>query len=196
MKLTKPQAPEPEVKPLRQRPQQPNSTQLPGVGQPVSTPVRPVGRPLSLVVAASSPMYLSGAISDPPTPVAAPGRNRLQKKPKHPQPQTNSSPLAPITPHQDNSFATRSLPRAQTLDFAGENEYGSYGGSPGLGRGFGNGPPIPPKGNPPIPAKIPMNHGPPPPPPEENAWALLEEMKSIDLGTGRARRRGYDARFS
>ena len=64
------------------------------------------------------------------------------------------------------------------------------------GRGFGNGPPIPPKGNPPIPAKIPMNHGPPPPPPEENAWALLEEMKRIDLGTGRARRRGYDARFS
>jgi hypothetical protein len=29
--------------------------------------------------------------------------------------------------------------------------------------------------------------------PPENAWALVEEIKSIDLGSGRARRKNYHA---
>ena len=59
-----------------------------------------------------------------------------------------------------------------------------YGSSPGY-RGT--------SGPPPIPAKLPMtmNGAPPPQPGGADAWALLEEMKNIDLGSGRARRRGY-----
>lgn len=123
-----------------------------------------------------------------------------------------STPLAPISsnsPYQGyqdggGGFVPRaSLPRAQTVDFATENGYGAYssgGGSPGGYRALtAQGPPTP--------AKVPLGHsrsggggggrgeeqmqmqvqmqG----APQENAWALLEEMKSIDLGSGRARRR-------
>jgi hypothetical protein len=134
-------------------------------------------------MAASAPVFLGGT-PDPPTPT---GRNRLQKKVNRmsAQPAPQSSPLAPITPYQDNSYTPRSLPRASTGDFnSNENYAPSYGGN--SYRGTAGAPP-------PIPAKVPMNMNGPPPiqPTGGDAWALLEEMKNIDLGSGRARRRGY-----
>ncbi|PVH84545.1 hypothetical protein DL98DRAFT_558346 [Cadophora sp. DSE1049] len=124
----------------------------PSVPQPVSAtgrrPLRQAGRPQSM--ATSSPIYMNK--TPPQDPITPTGRNRLQKKANRmsAHPAQGSSPLAPITPYQDNS-------------------------------------------PPPIPAKVPMGmNGPPPPQPSGgDAWALLEEMKSIDLGHGRARRRGY-----
>ena len=149
----------------------------------VRTPLRQPGRPQSM--AASSPIYMSGGDQDLSTPPT--GRNRLQKKVNRmsAQPAPHSSPLAPISPYQDNSYAPspRSLPRPHTGDYSNENYAPQhYGSSPGY-RGA--------PGPPPIPAKVPV--GPPVPPPQPNspdAWALLEEMKNIDLGSGRARRRG------
>jgi hypothetical protein len=146
-------------------------------------PLKQAGRPQSM--AASTPIYMSSGPGDPPPPT---GRNRLQKKVNRmsAQPAPNSSPLAPITPYQDNSYTPRSLPRGNTGDFTTNENYAptNYGSSPGY-RGT--------SGPPPIPAKVPMGmNGPPPPQPSgADAWALLEEMKSIDLGSGRARRRGH-----
>ena len=153
-----------------------------------------MARPHSIGAAVSSPIHLIGGFSEPPAPV---GRNRLQKKPNrnYEAPTAHSSPLGPISSYQDNSFTPNALPRAQTLDFAGENGYGSYGnGKGGNQRGYARNSVA---GPPPIPAKVPMNHGSAPLPPTENAWALLEEMKTIDLGGGRSRRRGdYNRAFA
>jgi hypothetical protein len=145
-------------------------------------PLKQAGRPHSMTT--SSPIYMNTGPVDPSTPPA--GRNRLQKKTNRmsAQPAPHSSPLAPISPYQDNSFTPRSLPRANTGDYPSENYAPqNYGSNPGY-RGA--------TGPPPIPAKIPMGmNGPPPPQPTgADAWALLEEMKNIDLGSGRARRRG------
>lgn len=143
-------------------------------------PLKQAGRPQSM--AASSPIYKNHG---PPEPSPPTGRNRLQKKTNRmsAQPALGSSPLAPITSHQDNSFTPRSLPRAHTGDFSTENFAPTgYGSSPGY-RGT--------SGPPPLPAKIPTNGPPPSHAGGADAWALLEEMKNIDLGTGRARRRGY-----
>ena len=140
-------------------------------------PLRQHGR----VQSVPTPQHMpSPEPSTPPT-----GRNRLQKKMHRnsAQPLTNSSPLAPITSYQDNNFTPRSLPRAHTGDFTNENYAPNmYNGSPGY-RGSG----------PPIPAKISMGGGHQPPPRSGGGdpWALLEEMKNIDLGSGRARRRGH-----
>ena len=145
-------------------------------------PLRQPGRPQSM--AASSPISMTGSTVDPSTPQT--GRNRLQKKPNRmsAQPAPHSSPLAPISPFQENSFTPKSLPRGSTGDHSNENyPFPNYGSSP-VYRGT--------SGPPPVPAKIPMGmNGPPPPPPGVDAWALLEEMKNIDLGSGRARRRGH-----
>lgn len=186
-------APEPEVKAPKPKSEVPavRERQSPSGAQPMPPSGR---RPLRLaqgrsqpMSTSSSPAYMSGAISDPSTPVPAQGRTRLQKKSDRSSmalaPQ--SSPLAPISAYQDNSHATRSLPRAHTLDFAGENErykhYDSNNGSPGYRNSAG----------PPIPDKVPMiGYAPPTVEPAESAWALLEEMKTIDLGSGRARRKG------
>lgn len=135
-----------------------------------------------------------------PPPVSQ-GRTRLQKKAHRvsaaPAPIGGSSPLAPISPNPNVYMSQpgsreggRSLPRAQTGDWSGDGGYGSANGystgSPGYrGQGGGGGQP------PPVPGKVPMSagRGGPQGEPQENAWALLEEMKSIDLGSGRARRR-------
>jgi hypothetical protein len=131
---------------------------------------------------------------EPMTPHVTPGRNRLQKKSNRHSAMSSipaqSSPLAPSSGYRDNGVSPRSLPRAQTVDFAGENGHSPYGTPSkrtqmrsdygGYERNSVSGPPIP--------AKVPINHG---PSPQENAWALLEEMKTIDLGTGRARRKNY-----
>jgi hypothetical protein len=161
----------------------------PSAAQPMPAsgrrPLRQAGRPHSM--ATSSPIYMNNSPVDPSTPT---GRNRLQKKTNRmsAQPAPHSSPLAPITPYQDNSYTPRSQPRSSGADYhSTENYTTQYGGSPDY-RGAA--------GPPPIPAKVPMNmhniNGPPPPQPGGgDAWALLEEMKNIDLGSGRARRRGY-----
>ncbi|KAE8454063.1 hypothetical protein EG329_007841 [Mollisiaceae sp. DMI_Dod_QoI] len=156
----------------------------PLAGPPVSAtgrrPLKQAGRPQSM--SAMGPIYMSGGAGpDPTTPNT--GRNRLQKKANRAsaQPAPHSSPLAPISPYQDNSYAPKSLPRASTMDFnSSENYTPAYGNTPGY-RGTA--------GPPPIPAKIP--NGAPPHQSGGDAWALLEEMKNIDLGSGRARRRGY-----
>jgi hypothetical protein len=167
--------------------QLPDRNYRPPPSQPLSAtgrrPLKQSGRPQSM--AASTPIYMN---SGPPDPSPPTGRNRLQKKTNRmsAQPAPNSSPLAPITPYQDNSYTPRSLPRANADDFTTSENYAptNYGSGSGY-RGT--------SGPPPIPAKVPMGmNGPPPPQPSgADAWALLEEMKNIDLGSGRARRRGY-----
>ncbi|RDW91136.1 hypothetical protein BP5796_02301 [Coleophoma crateriformis] len=170
--------------------QLPDRNYRPPGSQPVSSTGRrqlkvAPARPQSMGPTASGPVF-SGGYSDPPPPTN--GRNRLQKRTNRmsAQPAPHSSPLTAITPYQDNSFAPRSLPRANTGDFAGENYPSNYGGSPGY-RGTANGPPPP--------AKVPINNYNPGPAPSSHsgadAWTLLDEMKNIDLGTGRSRRRGY-----
>lgn len=136
-------------------------------------------------IANSSPIYMSGGLVDPATPT---GRNRLQKKSNRisAQPAPQSSPLVPVTPYQDNNYAPRSLPRSQGMEYnSNENYAPPYGGSLGY-RGQA--------GPPPVPAKVPMGRTGVMPIHAEaggDPWALLEEMKNIDLGSGRARRRGY-----
>ena len=137
--------------------------------------------------------------SEPATPAPPQGRTRLQKKAHRVSAaptasKRGSSPLAPISPNPNPYLSQpgsrdggRSLPRAQTGDWGGEG-YGANGysaGSPGY-RGQ--------HGPPPVPGKVPIggygqSGGEGRGEPRENAWALLEEMKSIDLGSGRARRR-------
>lgn len=145
---------------------------------------------------------ISSYAEQTPPPVAQ-GRTRLQKKANRvsaapSMPVGGSSPLAPISPNP-NSYGSmpgsrdgggRSLPRAQTGDWGGEGGYGGgvngYStGSPGY-RGQSRDGGVPP----PVPGKVPIGGGGAQRgEPQENAWALLEEMKSIDLGSGRARRR-------
>lgn len=136
----------------------------------------------------------SYAESTPP-PVSQ-GRTRLQKKAHRVSaaaaaPVGGSSPLAPISPNPNvygsapgSREGGRSLPRAQTGDWGGDGGYGGVNGYSTGSPGY--------RGPPPVPGKVPISAGrggPPPGEPQENAWALLEEMKSIDLGSGRARRR-------
>lgn len=157
----------------------------PPTQQPISAtgrrPLRQAApRPQSM--AASSPIYMNNGSSGP-DPVTPTGRNRLQKKSNRmsAQPAPNSSPLGPLTLYQDNSYVPRGPPRSSTMDYnANENYAPSYGTSPSY-RGA--------TGPPPIPAKVPMAL--PPQPGGGDPWALLEEMKNIDLGSGRARRRQY-----
>ena len=153
-----------------------------GITDSGRVPLRQAVRPQSMT--ASSPIYMNSGPSDSPTPS---NRNRLQKKTNRmsAQPAPHSSPLAPITPYQENSYTPRSLPRANTGEFDSNENYAPnyYGSSPGY-RGAA--------GPPPIPAKIPVGNGRLAHPQSGggDAWALLEEMKNIDLGGGRSRRRG------
>ena len=147
------------------------------------TPLRQAA-PRPHPTAASSPIQMSGGLSDPSTPQN--GRNRLQKKVNRmsAQPAPRSSPLAPVSPYQDNAYAPspRSLPRQYAEEFSNENYAPQQHGSPGHPGSVGP---------PPIPAKIPVSpHAQSPHPNSPDAWALLEEMKNIDLGSGRARRKG------
>ena len=147
------------------------------------------------------------------------GRNRLQKKStqrtqalpglsKLPAPASSSGPLVPLdnTPGGSGFTPPRHMSRASTFDVNGsENRESMYGSSPtnrgdyrsGYGnrddpydRGYRAGPPGPP----PVPAKVPLEltmsgaNG----PSRDDEWALMQEMQSIDLGSGRSRRhRGY-----
>lgn len=141
-------------------------------------PLRQAGRPQSM--GGPSPIYTP----DQHTPPA--GRNRLQKKSNRmsAQPAPYSSPLGPVSPHQDNSYMPRKPIRSNTQEYSNENfAPQQYGSSPGYRSSYAA---------PPIPAKVPVQNGPPPHGSGGgDPWALLEEMKNIDLGTGRARRRQY-----
>ena len=146
------------------------------------TPLKQAQRPHSMVN--SSPNYMNHTPPDHPPPQA--GRNRLQKKANRmtSQPAPQSSPLGPVSSYQDNSYtpSPRANQRSHTSDYPNENYAPQNYGSPGYRGSSG----------PPVPEKIPHNpHSPQPPPNSADAWALLEEMKNIDLGSGRARRRGY-----
>jgi hypothetical protein len=144
-------------------------------------PLKVAPRPHSMSTGASGPMYTNNGPPDPTTPT---GRNRLQKKSNRMSAQSapHSSPLAPITPYQNSSHTPRSIPRPNTGDFNANENYSPHGYSGYRGSA----------GPPPIPAKVPMGSAPPPPQSGGgDAWALLEEMKNIDLGGGRSRRRGY-----
>jgi hypothetical protein len=157
-------APEPEKKGSKA------ASEMPEQRRPPTTrrQLRMQGRPHSI---STGPVYMtSDPIIDPTMTV---GRNRLQKKSARASVAISSSgvhpsPLAPVSPYAENSFLPRPLPRATTVDFTSENYGGAYRG-------------------PPIPAKLPVPTG----DAEGDAWALLEEMKSIDLGVGRGRRRGH-----
>ncbi|KAH7149472.1 hypothetical protein B0J13DRAFT_674613 [Dactylonectria estremocensis] len=113
----------------------------------------------------------------PPAPASA-GRTRLQKRnPGSAGPSPAAvSPLAPISPdnyqHRQSPYTpTRGLPRASTWDHQNENRAPQYG----------NGPPIPAK------VPLPLMSG---AIGSSTELALMEEMQSIDIGTGRSRRRG------
>ncbi|TVY33886.1 Ingression protein [Lachnellula subtilissima] len=161
-----------------------NYRPAPNGPQPLSAsgrrPLKVAPRPHSMSTP-PAPTYTSGP-SDPMTPT---GRNRLQKKSNRmsAQPAPHSSPLAPITPYQNNSYTPRSQARPNTGDYNANENYSPHGNSGYRGS----------VGAPPIPAKVPMGMGSAPPPQSGggDAWALLEEMKNIDLGGGRSRRRGY-----
>ncbi|CAG8971490.1 hypothetical protein HYALB_00002074 [Hymenoscyphus albidus] len=147
--------------------------------------LRVAPRPQSMAITNSSPMYMNTGPNDPMASSA--GRNRLQKKANRisAMPTPHSNPLTPITSYQSNSYSSRSVPRPNTADYYPNESY-----APSYGAGYRG------SAGPPIPAKVPigsMNSA----PAQQNhsgsgdAWALLEEMKNIDLGSGRARRRGY-----
>lgn len=150
--------------------------------------LRQAGRPQSTAV--SSPIYFSGGTPDHPP---ANAHRKLQKKSNRmsAQPAYHSSPSVPI--YKDSNYASSrtSMQRPVTADYPNENYTPSgyqYGSSPGGGYR---------RSGPVVPAKIPMAL----PAPVSagrgggggggDAWALLEEMKNIDLGAPSSRRRRY-----
>ncbi|KAJ8067217.1 hypothetical protein OCU04_004581 [Sclerotinia nivalis] len=155
--------------------------------------LRQAVRPQSMVV--SSPIYFSGGTPDHPQ---ATGHRKLQKKSNRmsAQPAYHSSPNVPIYKDQNYASSRTSMQRPSTAEYANENyppngyQYGINPGSGGSGNGYrGSVLPV-------VPAKIPMAL----PAPVSSgtgrggggdAWALLEEMKNIDLGAPSSRRRRY-----
>lgn len=193
------------------------------------------GRPQSMAGVGNG-AYMSGALASSPVaaqaPPPAPGRNRLQKKSNRVSNSTSAQPIPlPLSPISANSYQNqngtyspdarererdrgfeprRTLPRAQTVDFAsvgaGEKGYAGYGSvssgggaggyrgpqqqvvqhsrsgselGTGVGGVYGGGGEMGVNGGG-------MGGG---SSSQDNAWALLEEMRRIDLGSGRARRR-------
>lgn len=157
-------APEPESRGGNKE-QQDSQRQRPGPAG--RRPLRVNTRPDAGDHTNSSPVYTTGRAGDYDM---STGRVRLQKKASRPdaQPAPYSSPSAPMHSYNGNEYNARSAPRG--YDQVYDDDYSNNG--------------------PPIPAKIPMQsydvNG---QTSEENAWALLEEMKSIDLGNGKGRRK-------
>jgi hypothetical protein len=145
-----------------------------------------VARPVSMATPPSGPAVYMG--TGPNDPLSNTGRNRLQKKSNRmsAMPAPHSSPLAPMTAYQSNSHTPRSVPRPNTATY---DSNANYNPSPNYGGSYREN-----AGPPPIPAKVPMRMDSGPPPPQSSgadAWTLLDEMKNIDLGSGRSRRRGH-----
>ncbi|KAG9239658.1 hypothetical protein BJ875DRAFT_365229 [Amylocarpus encephaloides] len=157
----------------------PQSNSQPGSGR---RQLKVAARPQSMTGSPSPAVYMGTGPNDPLA--AQSGRNRLQKKANRmsAMPAPHPSPLAPTTPYQNNSHTPRSATRQNTSDYNASENY-----SPNYGAGYRGS-----AGPPPIPAKVPVGMSSTPPQSGGgDAWALLEEMKNIDLGSGRARRRGY-----
>lgn len=121
--------------------------------------LRQAGRPQSM--SAATPVYIHSH-SDPSIPVTM-SRNRLQKK------ANRMSGAPPIDPYQDNFQARGPPPRSHMSSFSDESYAPGYRGN----------------GGPPVSFKQPMVGG----ATNTDAWALLDEMKNIDLGVGRSRRK-------
>ncbi|KAK6607799.1 c2 domain containing protein [Botrytis cinerea] len=151
--------------------------------------LRQAARPQSMAV--SSPIYFSGGIPDNPPATA---HRKLQKKSNRmsAQPAYHSSPNVPIYREPTYASSRTSMQRPSTAEYSNDgyqsNGY-QYGSSPGGGYRGAVGPVVP--------AKIPMAL----PAPVSSgagrgggggdAWALLEEMKNIDLGAPSSRRRRH-----
>ncbi|KAH7148718.1 hypothetical protein EDB81DRAFT_842143 [Dactylonectria macrodidyma] len=167
-------APEPEAK--KDAPEPRSRPALSGA-QPHPPSARRVPRSGRHSMSATLPFGTPDEPRTPPAPASA-GRTRLQKRnpaSAGPSP-AGVSPLAPISPdnyqqRQSPYTPTRGLPRASTWDHQIENRAPQYG----------NGPPIPAK------VPLPLMSG---AITSGTELALMEEMQSIDIGTGRSRRRG------
>ncbi|KAG4033755.1 hypothetical protein MFRU_004g02580 [Monilinia fructicola] len=163
----------------------------PPAAQPVSSngrkPLRQAGRPQSTAV--SSPIYFSGGTPDHPPVVS---HRKLQKKANRmsAQPAYHSSPNIPLYKDPNYASSRTSIQRPAMAEYGIDNYQQNgyqYGSSPGGGYRGNVGPAVP--------AKIPMAL----PAPVSgggrggvgDSWALLEEMKSIDLGAPSSRRRRY-----
>ncbi|KAL7945663.1 hypothetical protein V8C42DRAFT_345255 [Trichoderma barbatum] len=172
-------APEPETKPSPQEPAQSRTRPALSGAQPMPPsgrrPLRiSMARTSQAVVPAVVPSNAYGYSEGPRAPPVQGGRQRLQKKTRHSMGPTTSTPnhLPHMAPNNFQYSSTRS--RAGAWDYPNENYAPQYnGGSQG----------------PPIPAKVPLpimsgaNGG-------AEDMALIQEMSTIDIGTGRSRRRG------
>ncbi|KKO98264.1 hypothetical protein THAR02_09634 [Trichoderma harzianum] len=163
-------APEPETKPSQEPAQSRTRPPLSG-----AQPMPPSGRrPLRISMARTSqavvPSNAYGYSEGPraPPPPAQGGRQRLQKKTRHSMGPTTSAP----NPGNFQYSSTRS--RAGAWDYPNDNYTPQYNGGP-------QGPPIPAKV--PLPIMSGANGG-------AEDMALIQEMSTIDIGTGRSRRRG------
>ncbi|KAF7908510.1 uncharacterized protein EAF01_004265 [Botrytis porri] len=151
--------------------------------------LRQAGRPQSMAV--SSPIYFSGGIPDNPPATA---HRKLQKKSNRmsAQPAYHSSPNVPMYKEPTYASSRTSMQRPSTAEYSHDSYQSNgyqYGSSPGGGYRGAVGPVVP--------AKIPMAL----PAPASggagrgggagDAWALLEEMKNIDLGAPSSRRRRH-----
>ncbi|KAF2439633.1 hypothetical protein P171DRAFT_525473 [Karstenula rhodostoma CBS 690.94] len=107
-------------------------------------------------------LVLAGRGATPPSS----GRNRLQKRDNRPM-SSYDSPSA---------HSPSNIPMPHTNVLRERENVGGYGGSPGYGGGRHSG------AAPPIPAKVPLEHG-------GDDMALSLELQSIDIGPGSAGRR-------
>ncbi|KAI9800679.1 MAG: hypothetical protein M1825_004001 [Sarcosagium campestre] len=135
-------------------------------------------RPLSM----GTPIY--GHSPEPRTPDSA-ARVRLHKKVR---PQSSSPALvsSPLSPYASNNGTPRSLPRASPAEHPlREHENYGHGSNPSYSP-YGNGARSSPLA-PALPAKVPYNGG-----GRDDLSALSEELRTIDIGSGRrATRRSY-----
>ncbi|KAM0247898.1 hypothetical protein ACHAQJ_009668 [Trichoderma viride] len=175
-------APEPEAKPSQEPVQSRARPPLSG-----AQPMPPSGRrPLRISMARTSQAvvpsnaygYSEGPRAPPP---AQAGRQRLQKKAqRHSMGPTTSSAPGPLAPIAPDNFQVRPNQYSSTRSRAGAWDYPNENYAPQY-NGGNQGPPIPAKV--PLPIMSGANGG-------VEDMALIQEMQTIDIGTGRSRRRG------
>ncbi|UKZ46389.1 hypothetical protein TrVGV298_000590 [Trichoderma virens] len=138
----------------------------PAPQEPAQSRTRPpfMARTSQAVVPSNAYGYSEG----PRAPPVQGGRQRLQKKTRHSMGPTTSAP------NPDNFQYSSTRSRAGAWDYPNENYAPQYNGG-------NQGPPIPAKV--PLPIMSGANGG-------AEDMALIQEMSTIDIGTGRSRRRG------
>lgn len=154
-------------------------------------PLRQAGRPQPMAV--SSPIYFSGGIPDNSSTTS---HRKLQKKANRmsAQPAYYSSPNVPLYNDANYASSRTSMQRPSTAEYVNDN-YSPNGYQHGSSPGGGYAGAYRGAVGPVVPAKVPMAL----PAPmsggrgggDRDAWALLEEMKNIDLGAPSSRRRRY-----